>query len=281
MTKIVFNDAATKGANEVIDFSSNAARRVVTRAERIIHPDRFSSDTKIVTPFYNRFLPQKFCRYKEVTFYPNTKVIKHMDTYNSEGEVIRSKSFNETGILTFDEKINPRTGNTKTMLRSNGKLIEQEMQGSVLLKKQVRDYEGKITYSYEFDPQNEKEVITEIRDEVTYFTKKVKGEEVYKLVKSPNGDITQTGKNKRLGISYCSEGGIVKYADGKKSDNPKFKRLTIKEDNLNKSTVYELVPDEHRYSCKVYDDLDTQIGETKYIHSESMKTILDRVYGLY
>ena len=280
MTKIIFDGAVSKGSSKIIDFSSDVAQKTAERLSRKVKPDVFTSDRKIINPFYNRFLPKRFCRYKEVEFYPGTKMKKHVDTYNSNGDVIRSKSFDETGILTFDEKINPKTGYTKTMIRSDGDVIKQEMQGSILLKKVVQDYEGRISYSYEFNPLKAEENIVEIHDGVTTITKKRDNEEVFRHVKTPDGEINETVNDNRRGLHYYYEAGIIIRKDGSKTKTPKFKRLTIRENNSETSSVYEFVPKENRYSHKVYNDRGAQVGETKYLHSEQIRSILERISGL-
>jgi len=279
MTKIIFDSAGvTKKASEVIDFSKEVSEKVIPRTKMTAKPDVYSSNTKILNPFYNKFLPKRFRRYKEVEFYPGTKMKKHVDTYNSDGDVIKSKSYDEVGTLTFKEIINPKTNHTKTMIRSDGEVIEQEMLGSVLLKKSVRDYEGYIKYNYEFDSLTSVERTTEVREGVTTFIKKRNNEEVLRHIKTPDGEIRETLNDTRRGIKYYYEAGIIHYQDGHKSATPKFKRLTIKENNSETSSVYEFVPDENIYSYKVYNaDNGAQIGETKYLHSEQMRNILERI----
>ena len=280
MTKIIFNETAAKGVREVIDFSSDASKKIAARANLAVKPDVYSSNTKIITPFYNRFLPERFCRYKEVSFFPNSKMVKHIDTYNGKGEAIRLKSFDETGVLTFDEKINPKTNYVKTMLRSDGEIIEQEMQGSILLRKEVRDYDGNISYKYEFNPLKAEERIVEINDGVTTIIKKCNKEEVFRHVKTPDGEIRETVNDNRRGLHYYYEAGIITRKDGSKTQTPKFKRLTIRENNSETSSVYEFLPEENRYSYKVYNDKGAQVGETKYLHSEQIRSILERISGL-
>lgn len=268
-TKIIFNETNVQAAQKVAE---NVEKRVTQSISKLAEqaPDSYFPLKRTIVPFYNKFLPKFLRRTTNLEFYPNTQVVKTKNVYNHENQIIKSQSFDETGFETYFEKYNPKTKYSFTRVRSEGKTIEQEMIGNVLLRKTEKNAKGIIIYEETFNPKtniHRKEVL---KDGVLKVKETVGKKEIHTYERAANGESVTTYTNLQTKKRYIIENKII---NGHK---PIFTKLT-RQRNDGSYSIIEYKPG-YGYKYSQFDAEGNQLNSNdEYLFKAHVKYLLQHI----
>ena len=277
--KITFNDSAVEAAQKIAENTGEKISRGISRLTEQA-PDSYYPLRKTIIPFYNKFLPKFLRRTTNVEFWPNTQVIKSKNVYNNENQIIKSQLFDEAGNETYFEKFNPKTQYSFTRTKSEGKTIEQEMRGSILLRREEKDADGFVTYKMTFNPKTNITRKEEYTEDMIKIRETIGKKEIFRYEKNANGENKEVITDFQTSKKFIIERSFINYSEKETVRKPLFSKLTIQNNDGTKSTFEYERGKGYKYS--VFDKEDYQVNsDEQYISKKRMLKILGQIAHKY